>query len=131
MTDLIKIVMFILISYSFVFVILFKNPWVVLPYRWFISLVGLEKSLVCTFCTGFWVGLLGSVINIFLFPEYSLSPSLVVFGQPEGLWAWTHIAIDSFVTAPLIFMIDELVNKHLPVSAEEEEGEENKELLLD
>ena len=108
MMSLLKIGIFSLIVYTISFVLVYKKGIITKPWEFLMGIFGLKDSLICMICTPFWISGILSAINIFVLPEMSLSPSMVLFGKSEILIYYIgSIGLDMFAVASIVYLIDQ------------------------
>jgi len=106
---MLKILIFSLITYTISFALVYKKPLIGKPYEWMMTILGLKDSLNCFICTPLYIALILSIMNIFLLPEYPISPSLVMFGEPEIFKQYVgSLFIDSFSISSIVYFMDQI-----------------------
>lgn len=73
----------------------------------------LEEMLSCFICSGWWIGFIFSVLNIWCVPELRITPMNMI-GLPSDLWYATIFLDGAFVSASnwLINIIEDRIERH-------------------
>jgi len=134
---MLKIGIFCLIVYAISFAIVYKRPLVVKPWEWLVTMFGLKDSLYCMICTPVWISGILSALNMFVLPEMAITPSLVIFGQPEGwLYCAGSILMDMLSVATIVFIMDQILlfiteSRKLDLTVVKEKTDTIKQVLHD